>query len=150
MLNPSNFIAVDSHDSGGKSFLLHFASLSFRNVHSDKISEKTIFLGSSWRQISALLVIFLMSELNISVGWYIGETQPFFILKNSECFHSLGFRILVARSASAGKSLHLFLISRHNCHTTSWWDFSSSTIPLAYLPIILSCFFQFSLQLGSS
>ena len=52
-----------------------------------------------------MLVIFLMSELNISVGWYVGETQePLFVLKNLEYFHSLG---LVARSASTGKSLNL-------------------------------------------
>ena len=44
-LNPSNFIPINSNDSGGKSFLLHFAS--FRNVHSAKISDKTIFLDSS-------------------------------------------------------------------------------------------------------
>ena len=42
-VNPSNFIPIDSHDSGGKSFLLHFASLSFRNVRFDKISDKTMF-----------------------------------------------------------------------------------------------------------
>ena len=120
MLNPSNFIPINSHDSGGKSFLLHFTSLSFRNVHSDKISDKTIFLDSSGRWISALLVIFLMSDLNISVGWYVGETQePLFILKNLEYFHSHGFRILVATSASTGKLLYLSLISRHNCCTTS-------------------------------
>ena len=78
------------------------------------------YLDSSLKQISALLVIFFMSELNISVGWYVGETQePFFILKNLECFHSLGFGILVARWASTGKSLHVSLISQRNCHTTS-------------------------------
>ena len=130
-------------------FTLFCTFTSFRNVHSDKISVKTIFLNSSWRQISSLLLIFLMSKLNISVGWYVGETQePLFVLKNSECFHSLGFRISVARLASAGKSLHLSIISQHNCHT-SWQDFSSSTITLADLPILCFHFFQFSPQLGS-
>ena len=64
-----------------------------------------------------------MSELNISVGWYVGETQELhFILKNLEYFHSLDFRILVARLDSTGKSLHLYLhaiVSQYNCHTAS-------------------------------
>ena len=75
LLNPSNVIPTDSHDSGGKSFLLHFASLSFRNIYSDKISDKIIFLDSIWRWTSALLLTFLLSELNITVAWYVGETQ---------------------------------------------------------------------------
>ena len=46
--------------------------------------------------------------------------------------------------------MHLSLISRRNCCTTSWRNFLSRTMPLADLPIMLSCFFQFSPQLGSS